>query len=336
MSPSTVAVSFTDGTVMTVAKIEGSKAYQDEMLRILYTAPGRFIDESPPLISENGGVRELTFEERSHPIPPPPPEDNSRISNFLDTMYHYYRWYAPWVRFTITKTPLEKMLQDLKTSAEDFLGYQIKVVEVSVPLRLDVGTNQRHFDLDVALHRIGLTRSRQYPETAAIAAIQGNEGSNGSYLLCIDYSLSGLIVTALVDHVGGREVGIHRVIYRPDLGAGFQDTTPDFWDQVRREIQRSLENWDYDVVLHYVLIGDMAASEPRLWDIINSMWVFRSNHDDILQEDKSKIDYVDPVYAAAIGMAKMGQSSMAMDEPEAMAYSEANKMIHSEENSREL
>jgi hypothetical protein len=339
MSFSTVAVSFANGTVIPVAKIEGSQAYKDEMLRILYSAPGRFIDQSPGWTSEgfeDGGMRELTFEERSHPIPPAPPEDDNRMWKLVETVNHYYRWYAPWVKFTLKRTPLDTMLQDLKTYTEVLLGRQIQVVEVSVPLSLDVGTDQRHFDLDIALQRTRLKRSHLHPENAAIAAIHGSTVSKKGYLLCIDYSRSGLIVTALADHFAGGELGVHRAIYRPDLGASFEEATPDFWEQVRREVKRSLENWDFDMVTHYVLIGDYAASAPRLLEIVNSMWEIRKIQDNMWREDKSQIDYVDPIFAAAIGMAKMGQLSMAMDETEFMTYSDANKTMNLEEGSKEL
>jgi hypothetical protein len=234
---------------------------------------------------------------------------------------------------------MEMMLQALKTSTEDFLGHQIQFAEVSVPLSLAVGTNQRHFDLDIALLRMRLKRSRPLPEIAAIAAIHGNAGSRRGYLLCVDYSRSGLVVTALATHFAGGELGVHRAIYRPDLGADFENTTPDFWEQVRREVQMSLHNWDYDLVSDFVLIGDKAASEPQLMTIIKSMPQIRESHDDMVRQGKSQIDYeyhgVDPVFAAAIGMAKMGQHSMAMDDPEYMTYSDANSFRDPEEPSHE-
>jgi len=340
---STVAVSFANGTVTPVAKIEGSQAYKDEMLRMLYTAPGRFIDKSPGRTSsglEDMGWRELTFEERSHPIPPPPPKSGSRVSSLMDTIDHYDRWHAPWIDFTIKTTPMDTMLQDLKTASEDFLGRQIQSAEVSVPLSLVSGKSQMHFDLVTALERVKLKLPRAHPENAAVAAIHGNAITKRGYLVCIDYSRSGLIVTALVGHRVEGELDIHRAIYRPDLGADFENITPDFWKQVRGEVGRALQNWDFDMVSDYVLIGDKAASEPQIMTIVKSMWEIRVVSDEMFSGDKSHVDYayrgVDPVFAAAIGMARMERPPLEIGEPDLLRYSNAEELMNQEKAVHEL
>jgi hypothetical protein len=193
------AVYFPNGTTAGVAKIEGSAAYKNEMLRLLYEAPRRFIDESPSgYFNMEAGYAEFIPDLPATRVPAPSPVPEESSSTWAESTQNYLQNHIPWLYApNLKKQPLEQMFRDLKTATETFLQHEIHHAEVSTPVNFSPGAI-----IDAPLNRIGLFHTQKSASDAAFAATRANGVGNdsspdgyGGLILCVDYSRSGLLVT---------------------------------------------------------------------------------------------------------------------------------------------
>ena len=180
--PSTAAVSFPNGTTLTVAEIQGSPSYKYELRR--------FLEESLHLY-EGSTLRS--------PAPLPGRTKRSWATRRLQSLSQTLQCLR--LIPTPPENPITAMLRALKTSTESFLSREIHYVEVAVPLNPPSNhDNQTHF-LNEMLYSLGLVRTNQRPTPANAAAgrvyaLQHPEVYNHlEHILAVDYSRAGLMLT---------------------------------------------------------------------------------------------------------------------------------------------
>ncbi|KAH7379839.1 hypothetical protein BKA64DRAFT_686457 [Cadophora sp. MPI-SDFR-AT-0126] len=275
----TAAAAYSNGTTISVAKIEGGPAYKSEMRRLLLEA---LTPDSEPsvfvtiIMAFMACLRFLNVIER-------PGEDS----------------------------PLKRMLSALKMSSEVFFEEEVQSVEIALPVTRSYSTKRdpQTQELDTILSSIGLSRTNEHPTRSSIATCFSNNitslttTSTASsitslpFILHLSYSCSALLLTLENLELGLLEVT--KTTARLDLGAESIRTFPHYWRAVENEMKRFVKGV---TVMDVIVSGDKVWEEMEVLNIVKRVLGKKVLQGRNLGRGGGGVD---PVWAGAFGVARM-------------------------------